>query len=162
MVQHFCGKDGEMCFAFQTTKSASWYTLSGNSTPIVCTALTLRSGQEKRKSSFTFKVSLRFDVKGFIITKYWGNVKWMQWEILGSLFKSQLRFLEGQERLCREMKADTYLQIRRQAWSEKNRIPKVAYIKSQDFMVLQKHHFSHKQAVTSRCSCQNYISCVLV
>lgn len=63
MVQHFCGKDGEMCFAFQTTKS-------GNSTPIVCTALTLRSGQEKRKSSFTFKVSLRFDVKGFIITKY--------------------------------------------------------------------------------------------
>lgn len=29
-------------------------------------------------------------------------------------------------------------------------------------MVLQKHHFSHKQAVTSRCSCQNYISCVLV
>lgn len=29
-------------------------------------------------------------------------------------------------------------------------------------MVLQKHHFSHKQAVTSRCSCQNYISCVVV
>lgn len=152
MVRHFCGEDGEMCFAFQTTKSASWYTFSGNSLPIVCTALTLRSGQEKRKSSFTFKVSLRFDVKGFIITKYWGNVKWMQWEILGSLFKSQLRFLEGQERLCRKMKADTFRYADKHE-VKNSRIPKVAYMKSQDFMVLQKHHFSHKQAVTSRCSC---------
>lgn len=47
----------------------------------------------------------------------------MQWEILGSLFKSQLRFLEGQERLCREMKADTF------RYADKHEVKKIEFLK---------------------------------
>lgn len=87
----------------------SSYAHSGKPLPIVCTDSTLCSGQQKRKLSFTLKVSLCFDVKGFIITKYRGNVKWMQWEVLGYIFLEPVKVSGGTgARWCGEMKVDSF------------------------------------------------------